>query len=200
MTALIIVLAVLAFFVILGLLRVGVIAEYSEEGFELKAIAGPVRINLLGGDKKPKADKKKKENKKKTKDQKNPKQKDTKSSEKQKKGGPVRIIKAVLPTALQTIGRFFKHLQIDVLTVRYALSGDDPYSVAMNYGYASGALGFLCPILDRNFKIKKWDINVYPSFTEPEETMYIKAKSTIAIWELVYIILKVDFKAILSIV
>lgn len=200
MTALIIVLAVLAFFVLLGLLRVGVIAEYSEDGFELKAIAGPVRINLLGGTKKPKGEKKKKETKKITKKQKDSKQNKGKTSEKQKKGGPVKIIKAVLPTALKTIGRFFKHLQIDVLTIRYALSGDDPYNVAMNYGYASGALGVICPILDRNFKIKNWDINVYPSFTEPEETMYIKAKATIAIWELIYIILKVDFKAILSIV
>ena len=199
MTALIIVLAVLAFFVILGLLRVGVIAEYSEEGFDLKVIAGPVRIKLLPGKDEPKTEKKKKVKKEKPKKQKAKKEDEGKSSEKKKKGGPVEIVKAVLPTALKTIGRFFKHLRIDVLTIRYALSGDDPYSVAMNYGYASGALGYICPILDRNFKIKKWDINVYPSFTEPEETMYIKAKATIAIWELIYIILKLD-KAILSIV
>ena len=70
----------------------------------------------------------------------------------------------------------------------------------MNYGYTSGALGYICPLLDRNFKIKKWDINIYPCFTEVDENLYIKAKATIAIWEIIYIVLKLDFKAIFSII
>ena len=199
MTVLIVILAVVALFVVLGLIKVGVIAEYSEEGFDLRAIAGPVRIQLIPG--KESEEKLKKSSKeKKTKEKK--KNKSAPASDKiskDKKGGPVQIVKTVLPTALQTIGRFFKHLSIDTLTIRYALTADDPYDVAMNYGYVSGALGYICPILDRNFKIKKWDINVYPCFTVPEETIYIKARATIAIWELIYIVLKLDFKAIFSI-
>jgi len=199
LTALLVVLAVIAFFVILSLLRVGVIAEYSEDGFDLRAIAGPVRIQLVPGKEKDESAKKEKKKTKPKKKAKKPSAAADDKAKKEKKGGPVKIIKAVLPTALQTVGRFFKHLKINVLTIRYALTADDPYDVAMRYGYASGALGYICPILDRNFKIKKWDVNVYPCFTEPEESMYIKAKATIAIWELIYIVLKLDFKAIFSI-
>ena len=199
MTVLIVVLAVVAFFVIIGLLRIGVIAEYSDEGFELCAIAGPVRIQLVPG--KDSDDNTKKAKAKKTKVKKGIKKSSAVSGEKkQKKGGPVKIIKTVLPTALQTVGRFFKHLKINILTIRYAITADDPYDVAMNYGYTSGALGYICPLLDRNFKIKKWDINIYPCFTEVDENLYIKAKATIAIWEIIYIVLKLDFKAIFSII
>lgn len=197
MTALYIVLAVIAFFVIIALLRLGVIAEYSEDGFEMKAIAGPVRIQLVPAkEAEPKSKDNKSSKKKKTKKKSSVSASETK---KQKKGGAVEKVKTVLPTALQTVGRFFKHIKINELTICYAISGDDPYNIAMNYGYASGALGYIAPILNRNFKIKKWDVNVYPCFTEPEETMYIKAKATIAVWELVYIVLKLDFKAILSV-
>lgn len=197
MTALIIVLSVLALLIILAFIRVVVIAEYSAEGFELVALAGPIKIELVPGKEKAES-----ESSKKKKDKKSNKSDKTKAalkSDKTKKGGVVKKVTTVLPTVLKTLGRFFKHLSIDVLTVRYAISGDDPYDVAIGYGYANGALGYICPLLDRNFKIKKWDINVYPSFTEPEETMYIKAKASISIWELVYIVLKLDFKAIFSI-
>lgn len=197
MTALIIVFSVLAFFFLIAMLRLGVIAEYSEDGFFLTALAGPVSIKLV-----PAADKedgkKKKTKTQKDKTQKRDKSK-IKSSQNDKKGGTVKKVLTVLPTILQTLGRFFKHLKIDLLTVRYSITGSDPCDVALTYGYASGALGYLCPILDRNFKIKKWDINVFPCFTDGEETMYIKAKATIAVWELIYIILKLDFKAIFSI-
>jgi len=196
-TALIIVLSILTLLIIIALLRVGVIAEYSEEGFELVALAGPVRINLVPGKEKVKTESSKKKKEKKSK--KSDKTKSIAKMEKNKKGGIVKKVTTVLPTVFKTLGRFFKHLSIDVLTIRYAISSDDPYDVAMGYGYASGALGYICPLIDRNFKIKKWDINVYPSFTEPEETMYIKARATISIWELIYIILKLDFKAIFSI-
>ena len=196
MTALIVVLAVILFFVIIGLIRVGVIAEYSEDGFDLRAILGPVRMQLVPA--KEEETKNKKEKKSKEKKTKKPISSADKQ-QKDKKGGTVQKVKTVLPTVLQTIGRFFKHLRIDVLTIRYAITSDDPYDVALNYGYVSGALGYICPMLDRNFKIKKWDVDVYPCFTTPEESIYIKARATIAIWELIYIILKLDFKAILSI-
>ena len=197
MTALIILLSILALLVIIALLRVGVIAEYSEDGFELVALAGPIKIKLVPGKEKAESESNKKKKNKKS--NKSDKTKAVSKGEKAKKGGIVKKVTVVLPTVLKTLGRFFKHLRIDLLTIRYAISGDDPYDVAMGYGYANGALGYICPLLDRNFKIKKWDINVYPSFTEPEETMYIKARATISIWELVYIILKLDFKAIFSI-
>lgn len=106
----------------------------------------------------------------------------------------------VLPTLLQALGRFCRHLKIEQLTVHYNISSDDPYTVAMSYGYTSGALAVICPMLERSFKIKKWDIKINPCFTEAEETIYIKAKATITVWELVYIVLKLDFKAIISII
>ena len=199
MTALIVVLAVILFFVIIALIRVGVIAEYSEDGFELRAILGPVRIQLVPAREEDGKTKKNKKEKKSIEKKAKKSETSVDKSQKDKKGGTVQKVKVVLPTVLQTVGRFFKHLRIDVLTIRYAITSNDPYDVALNYGYVSGALGYICPMLDRNFKIKKWDVNVYPCFTDPEESMYIKARATIAIWELIYIILKLDFKAILSI-
>lgn len=97
------------------------------------------------------------------------------------------------------MGRFFKHLRIDELTLLFVITDDDPYKAALNYGYVSGTMAPLVTLINQSFKIKKWDVRAFPSFTECEETVYIKAKATIALWEIVYIIAKLDFKAIFSI-
>ena len=198
MTAVIVILIILAVLVIISLLRFGAEFEYSAEGTFLNCVCGPVKIRLIPRTDKPKKEKKKK----KEKADKQKKQKKTKKSEVagEKKGGTLEKVKTVLPTVLRTVGRFFRHIQIDELTVRAYLTGDDPCDTALRYGYVSAGLGYLVPIIKRNFKVKKWNVSVMPSFTDDtEETVYIKAKATIALWEIIYIILKLDFKAIFSI-
>ena len=199
MTALIVIAAILAFFAVLALLRFGASFEYSPEGLRLVCILGPVRIRLipLKDRKKPKKTEKKKKIGKKS--RKAAGEKQEKSTEKREKPGTIAAIKAVLPTALKAAGRFFRHLRIDELTVRFVITGDDPCDTALYYGYASAGMGYLLPVLKTNFKIKKLNVSVFPSFTDTDETVYIKAKATIALWEIVYIIAKLDFKAIMSI-
>ncbi len=199
MTALIVIAAILAFFVVLALLRFGASFEYSPNGLRLVCILGPVRIRLIPKKdrKKPKKPEKNKNSGKKTRKTKGEKQEI--SAEKHEKPGTIAAIKAVLPTVLKAAGRFFKHLRIDELTVRFTITGDDPCDTALYYGYASAGMGYLLPALKTNFKIKKLNVSVFPSFTDTDETVYIKVRATIALWEIVYIIAKLDFKAILSI-
>lgn len=199
MTALIVVAAIIALFLIIAFLRIGAAAEYSSEGFRLVGVVGFVRITLIPSKEKKKNKGKKRKKKTKSKSKAQKKEKDESESSGDKKGGTVKKVLTVLPTALQALGRFCRHLKIEQLTVRYNISADDPYTVAMSYGYTSGALAVICPMLDRYFKIKKWDVKVYPCFMDTEEKIYIKAKATITVWELVYIILKLDFKAIISV-
>lgn len=195
MTAVIVILAVL---ILILLLRFGAEFEYSAAGTFLNCICGPVKLKLIPGSDKPKKEKKqKKEKSKKPKKEKEP-EKSEEAGE--KKGGNLDKIKVALPTVLKAAGRFFRHLKIDELTVNAFITSDDPCDTALRYGYASAGLAYLVPIIKRNFKVKKWNVTVTPSFLENSgETVYIRAKATIALWEIIYIILRLDFKAIFSI-
>ena len=194
MTALIVIAAVLAVLIILAFLRFGASFEYSRDGMSLVCVLGPIRLRLL-----PKESRQKPKKEKKKKSSKASKNDTGKKGKGEEKPGTIAAIKAVLPTALKTVGRFFKHLQIDELTVNFVITGDDPCDTALHYGYASAGMGYLLPVLKSNFKIKKMNVSVFPSFTDTDESVYIKAKATIALWEIIYIIAKLDFKAIFSI-
>lgn len=198
MTALIVIAAVLALLTVLALLRFGASFEYSKDGLQFVCILGPVRVRLIPQKNinKPRKAAKRVKSGRRSRKPSGEKQKD---AEKQEKSGTLQAVKAVLPTVLKAVGRFLRHLRIDELTVHFTITGDDPCDTALHYGYTSAGMGYLLPVLKTNFKIKKLNVSVHPSFNETDEMVYIKARATIALWEIAYIIAKLDFKAILSI-
>ena len=200
MTALIVIGAVLLVFLLIGLIPLGASAEYSSEGFALEAVAGPLRIRLMPKTQAvPKKKKKEKEKGKKPKKKAREKKKKNKpgpgSGAAEKKGGMPGKIAQVLPTVFQALGRFLRLLTIRELTVRYTVAGEDPSRTAVQYGAMSGGLQLLEPLLSR-MRIKKRDIRFRCDFTGEKDDVYVKATAVIMIWQLIYIVLKLDFKAI----
>lgn len=192
MKAIIIVAVILAVLLLIALIRVGVLIEFSEDGLSVKALAGPVKIQLVPS--KPKIPKDKKEKKPKKKK----KKKKSEDKPEKKKGMDIKKLKPVIKTAFATLGRFLSHLSIDSLVVRYTVAKEDPADTAMMYGYINAGAGFLKPYLARFKNIKYSDIRAYTDFSEKKDTVYVLAKTTIAIWEIIYIVIKVDFKSILA--
>lgn len=176
MTALYIILIIIAVFALIMLIRVGIYVEYSSDGVIINVIAGPFKIKIL-----PMKDKKKKKAKTDRKEKKT-KTKDKDDGEKeQKKGGSFELLKAVLPGILEALNKFRKKISIDTLKIYYLAANGDPYKTAMQFGRASAGLGFLTPLLENTFRIKERDFRMTFSFTEVKPLVYIEARTTIAI-------------------
>ena len=174
MTALIVIGCILAFLLILALLRVGAEAEYSEEGFALILRAGPVHLQILPAQKREKREKKRRKKAKKEKPQ------------RKKTGGSLEMVLKAVPAIKEFLSRFVHKLTINDLTVYFVSASNDPYKAAMNFGYVSAAAGIIVPILENSFKIKNRDIRTDVSFDMAEPYIYLNAAASIAIWEVFY--------------
>ena len=164
----------------LALTRVGVSAEYTSGG-EIRVAAkfGLLKIKVLPAreKKRPKKERKKKEKK----------PKEEKEEEPQEEKKRAINVKALFLAGIEALGRLRRKLTINELTIHYMAAGDDPAKAAINFGRASIGLGAIAPIFENNFKIKKRDFRTAVDFDATEMYVYIKAKLTLAIWEIIYI-------------
>lgn len=173
---------------LIAILRVGARATLEEGEFSLRILAGPVKLKLLPKDE----DKAKKLKKPKKKPEEPPKEEEEKEEKpKRKLKITMELVRTALSALGDALGRLRRKLSIDLLTIRYTVASDDPYSAAMTYGYASAAVGALMPVIENIFKVKKSDIRTDVTFDAKEAEMYIDAQFTIAIWEIIYIALAV---------
>lgn len=106
---------------------------------------------------------------------------------KPKKGGTVKLIRDLIPVVLDTLKRFKHKLTIDSLTIIYTADCDDPFDNVMKYGYAWEAIGAVLPLLERNFRVKKRDLEALISFEGTGDTVYADARLTLRVWEIIYI-------------
>lgn len=181
MKVLLIILILLA---LLLLLRVGVIAEYSEAGAEVALKVVPFSFRIIPG--REKSVKEKKEKKK-------IKKKKNKDKEKAKRGGSFDMFMELVPQALDMLGAFRRKLLIKDLRIHFVSAADSPYSAAMNFGYASAAVGMVLPLIENAFNLKHRDITTDVSFTDKSSTIYLKADISILIYQVLYITLAYGF-------
>ena len=177
MKVLLVILIILA---LILLLRVGVIAEYSEAGAEVALKVGPVLFRIIPGKEKPTTGKKEKKEKKKEKKE---------GKEKPKRGGSFDMFMELIPQALDMLGAFRRKLLIKDLRMHFVSAADSPYSAAMNFGYASAAVGMVLPLIENAFNLKNRDITTDVSFTDKSSTIYVKADISIIIYQVLYIAL-----------
>ena len=170
-------LAILVILALILLLRVGVIAEYSEAGVEVALKVGPFSIGIIPGKEKDSGKPKKKEEK-----------------EKPKRGGSFDMFMELISQALDMLGSFRRKLLIKDLRLHYVSASDSPYSAAMNFGYASAAVGMVLPLIENAFNLKNRDITTDVSFTEKSSTIYAKANVSIIIYQALYIALSHGLK------
>ena len=184
----------LGILILLGCLPLGVLVRYNQDGFVLKAVAGPITIPIL-----PKEEKaKKKADKKKTEKKSKPKQKAsaTAKEEPAKKGGSVKDFIPLVQVALELLNGLRKKIRIDRLELKVILAGDDPCDLATNYGRAWQALGNLMPQLERCFVIKKRDLEVECDFEASQTLIIADAKLTITLGRALGLILWYGVKAL----
>jgi hypothetical protein len=164
--------AVLAFLILICLIRVKLIAVYGEDGFVIDAYIGPLLKKILPSGKIKKKDRKKKKEK---------------VREGVVKAGRLESLKNQLPSLNQALARLKRRLLIKELTIHYMAAGTDPAAAALYFGAASVGYGMILPLLENTFRIKKRDLRATVNFEVTEPYIYVKAALSLAVWEVVYV-------------
>ncbi len=188
MTAPIIIAAILAFLLILALIHVGARIEISENGTNFEVLIGPAKLRISF------------EKEKKDKKEDKPKKSSKTESKTEKKGMDMKKLKPAVSEIFGILGRLFHHISIDSLIIRYTVSKSDPADTAFTYGYMNAAKNVFKPYISAFKNVKHCDIALCPDFTGENRTVYVFAQATLAVWEIVYIILKANLKVILEVV
>ena len=191
MTLLKILVGILLLLFLLGRIRVGGEAEYSEKGLLVKARVGVLRLQVF-----PLKREKKKKKEKKTSGQQEEKAAEKKSEPvpEKKKGGPIELVKRYLPLACEAAGEMKRKIRIDKLYLDLTVASGDAAGTAMAYGYANMALGMLWPMMEQNFEVRDPRLHTSLDFTARSATVYIDAAFSARLGQLVSFGLRFGWK------
>ena len=179
MTALWIVLALLAFLTLLNLLRVGVSAGYEAQAFSVSARVGPLTIPVWP---RPPA-----EEPKKPKKEKPPKEPKAPQEQTKEKELDFDTILALAKLALKAAGSFRRKLTVELFRLVFVAGSSDPYDTAMQSAYVQAALGSLRPLAQRALHIQERDVQVGADFTADKPRIEARLTLTIRIGQIVAI-------------
>ena len=179
MTALWIVLALLAFLTLLNLLRVGVSAGYEAQAFSVSARVGPLTIPVWP---RPSA-----EEPKKPKKEKPPKEPKAPQEQTKEKELDFDTILALAKLALKAAGSFRRKLTVELFRLVFVAGSSDPYETAMQSAYVQAALGSLRPLAQRALHIQERDVQVGADFTADKPRIEARLTLTIRIGQIVAI-------------
>lgn len=179
MTALWIVLALLAFLTLLNLLRVGVSAGYEAQAFSVSARVGPLTIPVWP---RPPA-----EEPKKPKKEKPPKEPKAPQEQTKEKELDFDTILALAKLALKAAGSFRRKLTVELFRLVFVAGSSDPYETAMQSAYVQAALGSLRPLAQRALHIQERDVQVGADFTADKPRIEARLTLTIRIGQIVAI-------------
>ena len=179
MTALWIVLALLALLTLLNLLRVGVSAGYEAQAFSVSARVGPLTIPVWP---RPPA-----EEPKKPKKEKPPKEPKAPQEQTKEKELDFDTILALAKLALKAAGSFRRKLTVELFRLVFVAGSSDPYETAMQSAYVQAALGGLRPLAQRALHIQERDVQVGADFTADKPRIEARLTLTIRIGQIVAI-------------
>lgn len=179
MTALWIVLALLALLTLLNLLRVGVSAGYEAQAFSVSARVGPLTIPVWP---RPPA-----EEPKKPKKEKPPKEPKAPQEQTKEKELDFDTILALVKLALKAAGSFRRKLTVELFRLVFVAGSSDPYDTAMQSAYVQAALGSLRPLAERALHIQERDVQVGADFTADKPRIEARLTLTIRIGQIVAI-------------
>ena len=178
---------VIAVFVLIGCIPVGVDARYSQNELSLRLKIGLLQMQVLPAkpkkkqaapEKKQEAPKKKQETAKQAAASQKP------EATKKKVSMPKLTLADILELvnlACDMLGDLRRKLRVEILTLHVVLGADDPAKAAMQYGGAWAAIGMLDPKLGRLFVIKKRDIQPILDYNENETKISAQLALTITI-------------------
>lgn len=164
-------------------LRIGIVIEYTNKGFNAILHAGFIRIRLY-----PSKDKGKEKEKKST------ESRGKREADSEKKGGKIEQFRELLSIISEISKKLDRRYRIDTLTLYYMAAGEDAAKTALSFGTASLISGLVLPILDNSFTVKEKDIRTAVSFTESESYVYFKTKISIAVRIIPYIAVIIGYR------
>lgn len=179
MTALWIVLALLALLTLLNLLRVGVSAGYEAQAFSVSARVGPLTI--------PDWPRPPAEEPKKPKKEKPPKEPKAPQEQTKEKELDFDTVLALAKLALKAAGSFRRKLTVELFRLVFVAGSSDPYDTAMQSAYVQAALGSLRPLAERALHIQERDVQVGADFTADKPRIEARLTLTIRIGQIVAI-------------
>jgi hypothetical protein len=158
---------------LIALLRFGVAVKYSETGLQTWVTIGFISL-LIYPEKEHRIKKIKKIRKKR--------------KEIMKPGSLDELLKIIKPIK-NSLSRLKRRLLIKRLKITYIAGGKDPSQTAMSFGTANAVFSIIIPMLEDNFRIGKRDINIQADFISEEQKIYLDIAISIAVWEVVYIMI-----------
>ena len=193
MSASVILLCVLIVLFLIGQIRVGCKAAYDQNGVQVWVRLAAFHIQILPL-KKTNAERNPKK-------EKNPKAKKAgKPKEpvpmKEKIGGALGYLQALLPVILDAVKYFTKKLQIDMLHLRLIAGSSDPADAASVYGKANAVLGALWYPLTNAFDVKDGYAKVDLDFDAQQMTVCATAALSLKIGQILWFALYFGFRAL----
>lgn len=189
MTGLIVGGCILLALLLLGQLRVGAAAAYSDSGLFLQIKVGPVRVQLLP----PKRKERKKERPPKP-AKKHPAEEGAKPQAKKK--NTLSLALRFLPLLAEAAGRFKRKIRIDRLMLHVIWGASDPAAAAKGFGAGNAAMGMLWPLFEHNFKVKKHDLRVDVDFEQKSPTLTADAQATLTVGQCLVLAVRLGIKAL----
>lgn len=166
--------------VAVGLIPLGALVRYDQDGLKIKLVAGVLRFTIYPLPERKQAKPKKEKKKQPPKQQAAPK-----PQQEEKKGGRLQDFYPFLQLGLRFMKELRKKLCINHLVLRLTLAGDDPCDLAVAYGRTWAALGSLMPVLERFFNIRKRTVDVQCDFNGEDILLETQAELTLRIYQLV---------------
>lgn len=194
---------VLIVLLLMGQVKVGVGAEYGQEGLSVRAKVGLLKIKVFPRPKKAKKEKKPKGKKKSNpgaapgRQAVSPQKPEQKKPEEQPKGGKLELAKAFLPLAVEAAGCFWRRLTVDELELCLTVGGPDPADAAMLYGQANAALAALWQPLTQAFHVKDGRTQIRIDFDAQSVTLYGRAALSLKLGQIIHLGIYFGWKALM---
>ena len=191
MIAVYILLGILGVLLLLLCLPAGVHLRYSAAGMALKLVYGPIRLRLL-----PSKGKKKKKKEKKPKEKPAPKEPEPvkNATEAPKKGGNLKDLMEYVPIGLDLLNAIRRRLLMRKLVLLVNLAGNDPCDLALLYGKANAGVAGALPLLERCFRIRHRDVQVFCDFTADSTEVYAELEIVACPARLLAVLLRYGWK------
>ncbi len=184
---------------LISLIRLGGRVHYAPDGFTVKIIAGPARIQVVPARKEKKKKKPQKAKKPKKTKEKKPVQEGTEGDKpEEKKPGTVSRLLKLLPVVAEAAGALRRKIRIDELSMSVIWGGEDAAAVAIGYGRANALLGMIWPLLDHNFKVKKYAFDVDLDYNRQSPAIVLDAALTMTIGQLLSFAVRYGLKALMN--
>ena len=183
MIALMVVGIILFVLFLIGQIRLGIVVEYSEAGLFVIHKIGPAKVTLF-----PAKGRKKEE------------KKDNSDSTPEKAKGNLKdtltVANKFFPLIGDAAGRLRRKIRIDDLFLKIIWANSDPAAAAMGYGAANAAMGVIWPIIEHNFRVKRYDLHIDVDFEGSAPSLELRAKTTLTCFQLFAFSLHVGVKAL----